>query len=81
MKLLVMELLAVGACILFWLVVLILLLFSVSAARLGTLGFLAITSTWLVFFFGQVPVRIHAACLFGVRGVSVLSHHCLEAGY
>ncbi len=76
-----MELLALGACILLWLVVLILLLFSASAAWLGTLEFLAITSTWLAFFFGQVAVGIHAIHQFGVCRVGVLSHHCLEVGY
>jgi hypothetical protein len=45
MRLLAMELLAVGACILLWLVILILRLFSASAAQLKTLGFLAFVST------------------------------------
>jgi hypothetical protein len=40
MGLLTMELLAVGACILLWLVVFVLLLFSAAALQLGTLGFL-----------------------------------------
>ncbi len=52
MGLLAMELLTVGTCILLWLVALVLLLFSVSAVQLGTLGFLAIASLWLEFFFG-----------------------------
>jgi hypothetical protein len=52
MGLLAMELLAVGARILLLLFVLVLLLFSASAVRLGTLGFLAIASQWLAFFFG-----------------------------
>ncbi len=51
MRLLAMELLAVGARILLWLVVLVLFLFTASAVQLGMLGFLAIASTWLVFFF------------------------------
>ncbi len=51
MGLLVMELLAVGAHILLWLVVLVLLLFSVSALQLETLGFLALACSWLAFFF------------------------------
>ncbi len=62
MRLLAMELLAVGACILLWLVVLVLLLFSASAVQLVTLGFLAVTCTWLAFFFGRVAVRTHAVC-------------------
>ncbi len=52
MRLLAMELLAVGAHILLWLMVLVLLLFYASATCLGTLGFLAIMSMWLAFFFG-----------------------------
>ncbi len=52
MGLLAMEILAVGARILLCLVILVLLLFSGSASQLGTLGFLAIECTWLVFFFG-----------------------------
>jgi hypothetical protein len=81
MRLLAIELLVVGAHILCWLVVLVLLLFTASAAQLGTLEFLAITSTWLVFFFGQVTVGIHAVRQFGVRGVGVPIHHRLEVGY
>jgi hypothetical protein len=81
MRLLAMELLVVVARILFWLVVLVLLLFPASAAQLGTLGFLAITCTWLMFFFRQVAVRIHTIRQFGVSGVDVPSHHCLEVGY
>jgi hypothetical protein len=50
--LLAMELLAVGACILLCLVVLVLHLFSASASQLGTLGFLALACMWLAFFFG-----------------------------
>ncbi len=52
MKVLAMELLAVEACMLLWLVDLVLLLFSASAMQLEALGFLAIASAWLVFFFG-----------------------------
>ncbi len=51
MRLLAMELLAVGAGILLWLIILVFLLFAASATRLRTLGFLAIVSTWLAFFF------------------------------
>jgi hypothetical protein len=78
MRLLPMELLAVGARILHWLIVLGLLLFFVSTAQLRTLGFLAIVSTWLAFFFGKVAIGIHPVCQFGVCRVGVLSHHCLE---
>ena len=80
MGLLAMELLTVGTCVLLWLVALVLLLFSVSAVQLGTLGFLGIPSTWLVFFLGQVAVEIHAIHQFGVHGVGVLTHHRLEVG-
>jgi hypothetical protein len=73
MGLLAMELLAVGARILFWFIALVLLLFSVSALWLGTLGFLALLCTWLAFFFGQVAVGTHAVCWFGVRRVGVSS--------
>ncbi len=51
MGLLAMEFLAVGARILLWLIALVLLLSSASAAQLGTLGFLVIASPWLAFFF------------------------------
>jgi hypothetical protein len=67
MGLLVMELPAVGARILLWLVILVLLLFSAAALQLGTLGFLALTCTWLVFIFEQVAVGTHALRRFGVR--------------
>jgi hypothetical protein len=77
MRLLAMELLAVGAHILLWLIA----LFSASAGRLGMLDFLAIMCTWLAFFFGPVAVRTPAICRFGVGGAGVLSHHCLEVGY
>ncbi len=76
-----MELLAVGVRILLWLVVLVLLLFTASALRLGTLGFLSIACTWLAFFFGRVAAGTQAVHQFSVRGVSVLSHHRLEVGY
>ncbi len=52
MGLLVMELLAVGARILLWLIVLVLLLFSAATLQLGKLGYLVLACTWLVFFFG-----------------------------
>jgi hypothetical protein len=52
MGLLASELLAVGARILLWLVVLVLLLFSASALQLRLLGFLALMCMWLAFFFG-----------------------------
>jgi hypothetical protein len=80
MRLLSMEFLAVGAGIFLWLVILVLLLFSASAAQTGLLGFLVIACTWLAFFFGQVAVGTHAIHQFGVCGVGVLSHHCLEVG-
>ncbi len=56
MRLLAMELLAVGARILLWLVILVLLLFSTSPLQLGMMGFLAVASMWLEFFFGLVAV-------------------------
>ena len=42
MGLLAMELLAVGARILLWLIVIVLLLFSAATLQLGALGFLAL---------------------------------------
>ncbi len=60
MGLLAMELLAVGARILLWLIVFVLLLFSMATAQLGALGFLALTCVWLVFFLRQVAVRAYA---------------------
>ncbi len=81
MRLLAMELLAVGAFDLFWLIILVLLLFSANAVGLGKLGFLVLACTLLVFFFGRVPVRTHAVRQFGVCRVGVLSHHCLKVGY
>ncbi len=66
MGLLAMKLLAVGACILLWLVVLALLLFSTAALQLEMLGFLALACVWLVFFSGQVADRTHDICQFGV---------------
>jgi hypothetical protein len=59
MGLLAMELLAVGARILLWLVILVLLLFSAAALRLGTLEFLALACMLLAFFFGRVVVGTH----------------------
>jgi hypothetical protein len=52
MGLLAMELLAVGAHIFLWLVVLVLLLFSAATLQLGALGFLALACMWLAFFLG-----------------------------
>jgi hypothetical protein len=67
MGLLAMELLAVGARILLWLVVLLLLLFSVATLQLGALGFLALTCAWLAFFLGQVAGG--AQRMFEARGL------------
>ncbi len=80
MGFLAMEFLAVGARILLRFVVLVLLLFTVATSRLGALGFLALACTWLAFFFRPVAVGAYAVCQFGVRGVGVLTHHCLEVG-
>jgi hypothetical protein len=77
MGLLAMELLAVGASILLWLVILVLLLFTAATLQLGALGFLAPTCALLAFFLGQVAVGAYAVCRFGLRGVSVLIHHQL----
>jgi hypothetical protein len=52
MRRLAIELLAAGARILHWLVVLVLLMFSASATQLGMLRFLAISSLWFAFFSG-----------------------------
>ncbi len=53
MGLLAMELLAVGARILFWFITLSCpILFSAAALQLGALGFLAFMCTLLAFFFG-----------------------------
>jgi hypothetical protein len=81
MGLLAMELFAVGARILLWLVIFFLLLFSVATSQLGALGFLALACAWLVFILGQVAVRAYAVCRFSVHGVSVLTHHRLEVGH
>jgi hypothetical protein len=80
MGLLAIEILAVGARILLWLVVLVLLLFSAATLQLGALGFLAFTCAWLVVFLGQVTVGAYALCRFSVRGVGVITHHCVEVG-
>ncbi len=77
---LAMELLAVGARILFWLIVPVLLLFPAATLQLGALGFLALACTWLAFVLGQVTVGAYAVCQFGVRRVGVLIHHRLEVG-
>jgi hypothetical protein len=81
MGLLAMELLAVGAHIVLWLIVLVLLLFSTATLRLGALGFLALVWVWLAFFLGQVAVGAYVVCQFGVHRVGVLTHHGLEVGY
>jgi hypothetical protein len=75
-----MELLAVEARILFWLVVLVLLLFTAATSRLGALGLFALVCTWLAFFLRRVVARAYAMCQFGARGVGVLTHHRLEVG-
>ena len=80
MGLLVMELLAVGACILLWLVILVLLLFTAATSQLGALGFLALVCAWLVFFLGRVTVGVYTICQISVCRVGVLTHHCLEVG-
>ncbi len=73
-----MELIAVGARILLWLVVLVLLLFSAATSQLGALGFLALACAWLAFFLRQVAVGAYAVRQFGVHEVGVLTHHPLE---
>ncbi len=62
-----MELLAVGAPILLWLVILVLLLFTAATLQLGALGFLVLACARLAFFLGQVTVGAYAICRFGVR--------------
>jgi hypothetical protein len=52
MGLLAMELLAVGARIFLWLVIIVRLLFTAATSRLGALGFLALMCAWLAFFLG-----------------------------
>ncbi len=52
MGLLAMELLAVGARVLLWLAVRVLLLFPATTLQLGALGFLAPACAWLAFFLG-----------------------------
>ncbi len=47
-----MELLAVGAHILLWLIVLVLRLFATATLQLGALGFLALVCALLAFFLG-----------------------------
>jgi hypothetical protein len=80
MGLITNELLAVGARILLWLIILVLLLFSAATLQLGELGFLALACAWLAFFLGRVAVRAYTLRQFGVRGVGVITHHCLEVG-
>ncbi len=60
MGLLAMELFTVGACILLWLVIFVLLLFSAATVQLGALGFLALAYAWLAFFLRQVTVGANA---------------------
>ncbi len=80
MGLLVMELLAVGAHILLWLIVLVLPLFFAATTQLGALEFLALACAWLAFFLRQVAVGAYAVRRFSVHKVGVLTHHCLEVG-
>ncbi len=80
MGLLAMELLAVGACILLWLVILVLLLFSAATLQIGALGFLALACARLAFFLRLATVGAYAVCQFGVHGNGVLTHHSLEVG-
>jgi hypothetical protein len=61
MGLLAMELLTMGACILLWLVVLVLLMFTAATLQLEALGFLALACTWLAFFL-LVTLGAHAVC-------------------
>jgi hypothetical protein len=76
-----MELFAVGARILLWLVIFFLFLFPAATSQLGVLGFLALACAWLAFALGRVAVGGYAICRFGVRGVGVLTHHRLEVGH
>ncbi len=55
-----MKFLAVGARILLWLIVLVLLLFFAATLQLGALVFLALGCVWLAFFLGQVAVGAYA---------------------
>jgi hypothetical protein len=62
MGLLATELLAVGARIFLWLVVLVFLLFTAATLGLGALGFLALACVWLAIFLVQVAVGAYAVC-------------------
>ncbi len=53
---------------------------SCSPAWLGALEFLALACTWLAFFLRWVTVGAYAVHRCSVRGVGVLTHHCLEVG-
>jgi hypothetical protein len=62
MWLLGMELFAVGAHILLWLIIFFLLLFPAATLQLGALGFLALACAWLAFVLGRVAVKAYAVC-------------------
>jgi hypothetical protein len=81
MGLFAMELFAAEARILLWLVIFFLLLFPVATLQLGALEFLVLACMWLAFVLRRVAVGAYVVCRFGVRGVGVLTHHCLEVGH
>jgi hypothetical protein len=62
MGLLAMELFAVGARILLWLLNFLLFLFPAATLRLGALEFLVLACAWLAFVLGRVAVRAYAIC-------------------
>ncbi len=71
MGLFAMELFAVGAGILLWLVIFFLLLFPVATLQLGALGFLVLACAWLAFVLRQVVLELTSyADLVYVESVS-----------
>jgi hypothetical protein len=62
MRLLAIELFAMGARILLWLVIFFLLLCPAATWLLGALGFLALACAWLAFVLRQVAVGAYAVC-------------------
>jgi hypothetical protein len=78
MELPVIDFFAVGASVLSGLVVLVLLFFLTPPTQLGALGLFAIVSAGFLQLLQQIAVSTSTVCQFGVLGIGVTIHHCLE---
>jgi hypothetical protein len=78
MRLPVVEFLAVGASVLFWFVILVLLLFLMSSVQLRMLKLLAIATARIAPLLQQIAVCANTVRQFGLCQIDVTIHHHVE---